>query len=188
MNDISKALRDIVSIMERLGLAYAVIGGIAVRAYGIPRPTYDLDFTVSIPRDRLTELYGSVEASGYSVPENYQSGWVDTVAGMPLVKIRCYLQGQGVDVDVFLAETPFQQEIVNRRRLVETLDGSVWLASPEDVVLLKLLAYRSRDISDVNDILFTHGQLDKDYLLHWAERIGVTNRLEDAFRKYEEMT
>jgi hypothetical protein len=48
MNDVATALRDIANALERLGLKYAVIGGIAVRAYGIPRPTYDVDFTVAI--------------------------------------------------------------------------------------------------------------------------------------------
>jgi hypothetical protein len=48
MNDVVAALQDLSGIMERLGLTYAVIGGIAVRAYGIPRPTYDVDFMLAI--------------------------------------------------------------------------------------------------------------------------------------------
>lgn len=187
MNDITAALKDIAGILERIGLTYAVIGGVAVRAYGIPRPTYDLDFTLAIPRDRLAEFYNSVEERGYTVPENYRSGWVDTVAGMPLVKIKCYIQGHGVDVDVFLAETPFQQEILKRRQIVETPDGIAWLASPEDVVLLKLLAWRPRDVSDVGDVLFTQGELDNDYLRQWAGRLGVIDRLDEAVRRYHEM-
>lgn len=187
MNDISTALRDVAAILERFGLTYAVIGGLAVRAYGIPRPTFDLDFILAIARERLAELFAALEEAGYTVPENYQSGWVDSVAGVPLVKIRCYLQGQGVDVDVFLAETPFQQEVLARRKLVETPDGQTWLASPEDVVLLKLLAKRSRDLLDVSDILFSQGDLDRDYLHRWAGQLGVQQHLRDALRQYDEM-
>ncbi|MBP86191.1 MAG: hypothetical protein CMJ64_05665 [Planctomycetaceae bacterium] len=186
MNDVALTLRDLADVMEGLGLTYAVIGGIAVRAYGIPRPTFDLDFTLAIPRDRLPELFGAVEKRGYSVPDSYQTGWVDPVAKMPLVKVRCYLQGQGVDVDMFLAETPFQQEVLKRRQLVETPDGNAWLATPEDVVLLKLLANRPRDILDVNDILFTLGELDRDYLRTWDERLGVRSGLDDVLRQYDE--
>jgi len=69
-----------------LWLRYAVMGGMAVRVYGIPRPTHDIDFTVAVPRDRLPELYAAVQALGYMVPEPYLQGWVDQVAGMPLVK------------------------------------------------------------------------------------------------------
>lgn len=187
MNDVVQTLRDLAGILERLGLDYAVIGGIAVRAYAIPRPTFDIDFTLAIPRERLPELFREVEKHGYSVPDSYQTGWVDTVAKMPLVKVRCHLQGHGVDVDMFLAENAFQQEILKRRQWVQTPDGDIWLASPEDVVLLKLLANRGRDAVDVNDILFTQGELDRDYMQHWAQWLDVSDRLEDALREYEDM-
>jgi hypothetical protein len=187
MNDVVQTLRDFGGILERLNLTYAVIGGIAVRAYGIPRPTFDIDFTLAIPRERLPEFFNSVEEHGYTVPDSYRSGWVDLVADMPLVKVRCYIQGQGVDVDVFLAENDYQREILARRSLVETPDGDVWLASPEDIVLLKLLASRGRDLSDVNDILFTQGTLDDEYLRRWARWLDISGRLEEAFRLRDEM-
>jgi len=182
MNEVARTLKDFGGILERLGLSFAVIGGIAVRAYAIPRPTFDIDFTLAIPRQRLAELFREVEQCGYSVPESYQSGCVDAIAKIPLVKIRRYLQGQGVDIDIFLAENYFLKEVVRRRRWVETPDAGVWLASPEDVVLLKLLSNRGRDAVDVTDVLFTQGDVDRDYMRHWAHWLGVTDRLEDAFR------
>jgi hypothetical protein len=40
---LSETLRDFVQLFDGLHLPYAVMGGIAVRVYGIPRPTYDVD-------------------------------------------------------------------------------------------------------------------------------------------------
>ena len=188
MNDIGVALRDITAVMERLGISYAVIGGVAVRAYGIPRPTFDLDFTIEISRDRLTEIFDAVESDGYTVAESYRSGWIDEVGGMPLVKFRCYIQGQGVDVDVFIAEKPFQREILRRRQRVETPDGDAWLASPEDIVLLKLLAHRPRDLVEIGDILFSQGELDRDYLRRWADQLGVRASLETVLKQLDELS
>ena len=74
MNDMVGALRDLVRIVEQLGLSYAVIGGIAVRAYKIPRPTYDLDFVVAISRARLAEIFDALEERGYTIAEAYQQG------------------------------------------------------------------------------------------------------------------
>jgi hypothetical protein len=178
MTDLRRALADCVSLFDRMKLPYIVMGGIAVRVYGIPRPTYDIDFTLAIPRERLPELYAALQSGGYTVPEAYTRGWVDQVAGMPPVKFRLYLQERGVDVDVFLAESAFQREILARRRQA-TLDGiPVWLVSPEDLILLKLLAGRPRDLADVSDVLFTQGQLDESYLRHWAEGLGTRETLE----------
>ena len=195
MKEVAETLNELAGVFERFGLPYAVIGGIAVRAYAIPRPTFDVDFTVAVPRARLPEVFAAVEEEGYTaaveeegytVPQSYQSGWVDSVAGMPLVKFRFFVKERGVDADIFLAETDFQKEIVKRRKMVETPDGNVWLATPEDVVLLKVIANRGRDLSDVNDILFTQGQLDDDYMRKWAVELGVEERLRDIMTQYHE--
>ncbi len=180
MKDIVEALRDTVSLLERLGAPYAVMGGLAVRVYGIPRPTYDIDITAAIDRSRLVELFQAWQALGYSVAEQHLAGWVDRVADMPLVKARLFLQGRSLDIDVFLSESLFQEQILARRRR-EAIEGlQVWLVSPEDLVLLKLLSFRPRDVSDIGDVLFTQGQLDEAYLRHWAERLGVLDRLENV--------
>jgi hypothetical protein len=44
---------------------------------------------------------------------------VDEIAGMPLVKFRLFLQQHGIDMDVFLAESPYQQELISRRRAAD---------------------------------------------------------------------
>jgi hypothetical protein len=178
MIDLGRALCDFALLFDRMNLPYAVMGGVAVRVYGIPRATYDVDFTLAIPRERLQELYAAIRSLGYTVPEEYAGGWVDQIAGMPLVKFRLYLQGHGVDIDVFLAESVFQGELLARRRQA-ILDGaSVYLVSPEDLILLKLLAARPRDFADIGDVLFTQGRLDQAYLRHWADQLGTREKLE----------
>src|SRR5687768_790130 len=71
MNELSKAIEDIVGLFDSLALQYAIMGGIAVRVYGIPRATYDVDFTAAISRESLPELFRRVQALGYSVPEPF---------------------------------------------------------------------------------------------------------------------
>jgi predicted nucleotidyltransferase len=180
MSDLSKALADFTTLFDRMGIPYVVMGGMAVRVYGIPRATYDIDFTVGVPRDRLAKLYEAIRALGYTVPEQYETGWVDVVAGMSLVKARLYLTEIGIDVDLFLAESAFQEEVLKRRRLVQLETARVWFISPEDLILLKLLASRPRDRGDIADILFTQGQLDTEYMRRWAEQLGIRDALEEA--------
>ncbi len=180
MTDLPRALRACVALLERMGLPYAVMGGLAVRVYGIPRATYDIDITVAIERDRLAELYEALTALGYTVPELYASGWVDQVAGMPVVKARLFNHTGGLDLDLFLAETPYQRQLLARRVRAEVDGSTVWLVSPEDLILLKLVANRPRDQGDVADIFFVQGQLDEPYLRHWAGELGVTDRLDRA--------
>jgi hypothetical protein len=180
MDDLVRVIADACLTFETRGLTFAIMGGIAVRAYGIPRATYDVDVVVAAPRTELPALFAAIRERGYTVPEVYDSGWVDTVAGMPLVKFRLYLQGRGIDIDVFLAESQFLKSVLSRRRREMVDDLGVWLVSPEDLILLKLIASRPRDIADVGDVLFTSGQLDEPYMREWADRLGIRNRLDHA--------
>jgi hypothetical protein len=61
-----------------------------------------------------------------------------------------------------------------------------WLVSPEDLILLKLIAGRPRDYGDIEDIFFVQGQLDESYLRRWAAPLGITDRLEQALRDAKE--
>jgi hypothetical protein len=131
MNGLSQALGQLSQLLEQMGLPYAVMGGLAVRLYGIPRATYDIDLTVAIERARLPDLFQAAEGLGYSVPEAYSSGWTDQVAGMPLIKLRLYLEGHGIDIDIFLAETTFQRVLLQRRRREETDIGPSGLSAPK---------------------------------------------------------
>lgn len=180
MTGILGALEALGGLFESMSLPYAVMGGIAVRVYALPRPTYDVDFTLAIARERLPELYDAVRKLQITVPDAYERGWVDTVAGMPVVKFRLYLQDHGIDIDVFLAESDFQQQLLTRRRRVDVNGFSAWVVSPEDLILLKLIASRYRDVSDVQDILLVQGRLDVEYMRQWADQLDIRERLDEA--------
>jgi len=181
VSNLEQMLRRMIDCFERLGLPYVVMGGLAVRIHALPRPTYDVDFTLSIPRSDLYKLFDAVQDMGLTVPSQYLSGWVDEVADMPLVKFRTFLaDGKGIDVDVFLAETDFQTNVMNNRLSVD-LDGKpIWVVKPEDLLLLKLLASRPRDLIDVADLIFIQGQLNEPYLHDWANKLNINDRLEKA--------
>lgn len=97
-----------------------------------------------------------------------------------------YLEGHGIDVDIFLAESRFQESLLARRQREDFEGGRIWFVSPEDLILLKLVAGRPRDLIDVQDILFTQGQLDETYLRRWAAALGVTERLEEALHQWHD--
>lgn len=186
MKDLTQSLSEIAGICESLSARYAVMGGIAVRIHGIPRPTHDVDFTVALDRERLADFFQRAIVAGYTVAEPYLRGRVDQVAGMPLVKLRMYLEDHGIDVDIFLAESKFQESLLARRQREDYEGRQIWFVSQEDLILLKLIAGRPRDLVDVQDVLFTQGQLDEAYLRRWAAVLGVTERLEEALRQWRD--
>jgi len=180
MTDLTAVIHDLVALFSRLCLPSAIMGGIAVRAHGLPRPTFDVDFVLAVPRERLADLFAAIEESGYTVPDRYRGGWVDSVGGMPLFKVRLFLEGRGIDADIFLMENDFQREVMSRRMPEEVEGRPVQLITAEDLILFKLLAGRPRDLLDIKDVFFMQGQLDEAYMRRWAGPLGVAEHLEQA--------
>ena len=184
MDQLLKALQDIIGLFERLAIEYVVMGGLAARAHGIPRATYDIDFTIAIEDEKLPGLYAEAQGLGYSIPDHQLGGWTDRVSGMPIVKFYLFIEGRKIDIDVFLARSDFQKEVLKRRQ-VERVNGiTLWMVSAEDLILLKLLASRPRDLADVADVLFTQDQLDEAYLRDWADRLHLRDALEKALSEF----
>jgi len=185
MSDLVRTIHEFADLFDRLGMPYAIMGGWAVRVYALPRPTYDIDFTIAAPSERLQELYSEVSGLGCTVPDQFLGGWIDRVADMPLVKFRLYVEGHGLDIDVFLAESPYQEEVLRRRRLHELRGRPVQFVSPEDLVLLKLIAARSRDLGDIEDVMLARPDIDEAYMRRWAGPLGVEEKLEEVLASRE---
>lgn len=180
MKGLDEVTRDFVGLFERMGVPYAIMGGMAVRIHALPRPTFDVDFTASISREDLPEVYRAVEDLGFSIPAAQADGWVDAVRGLPVIKFQWFIASHVIDVDVFLAETPFQNELLKRRQRHGAEGWEGWFVTAEDLILLKLLADRPKDRVDIGDILLLQPKLDEAYLREWAGRLGVGNELETA--------
>lgn len=179
------ALQRVVRALDQARIPYAILGGLAVRVYAIPRFTSDIDLMIDLDRADIPRLWQSLESAGCEVSETFRSGWLDEVSGLPLIHVTMPVQKSWIEVDLFLAECGFQRSIMERRKTIDTPAGPMSFASPEDLILLKLLAGRPKDLIDVQDILFTMGELDRPYLVKWAESLEIGPALQQALRDHD---
>jgi hypothetical protein len=74
---------------------------------------------------------------------------------------------------------PHEEAALARRRTLHLLGVSVWVCSPEDLILLKLKASRPHDFEDALGIVMNpHLQLDLAYLWDWADQLGLHGELQ----------
>lgn len=184
MKKVTETLHEVIELLDRLEIEYAIMGGFAVRAYGVPRPTYDVDLMLELPPDSLKSLFQELRDCDFEIPDVYETGWVDQLKGMPLLKVRRYMEGETLDIDLFLAESGFLAEVMKRRCRIDAEGKMLWVITPEDIVLLKLLAGRPRDLGDVEDVFFMQAPLDEVYMRSWAEDLGVEAELEEVLSEH----
>ncbi len=81
-SDVQRALEKIARLLERDGIPYAVLGGMALNAYGYRRLTVDVD--VLLTREGLEEFQGKHLGLGYVQKFPGSKGLRDTENGVPI--------------------------------------------------------------------------------------------------------
>jgi hypothetical protein len=154
-------------ILSQLGLQWAVIGGMGARQYRLePRATVDLDFVA----DRLSELMDVLEDNAFTFRVLRERD------GTPYL-----LQGttpDGMHFDIYGAHTDFEKSVLERH-----MDN---VASPEDIIVYKLMAWRPQDRDDVAAILAAQPNLDHAYIEHWAQAWDVLDNWHQALVAHNE--
>jgi hypothetical protein len=165
-------LTTIARLLEQAAVPYVVIGAHAVNAWVEPRITADIDVTAAVDGGGMTRLTNTLVAEEWSVGRAHG---VTQPSGPDFV--RFISSDAVITLEVQAAKTDFQREVI--RRAVMTDDG-VRVASPEDLIVLKLIANRPKDQVDLL-ALAALPDLDWPYVERWADAWGVRALL-DALR------
>ncbi len=144
-------------------LPHALIGGHAVIAWSLPRQTDDYDFIVAAERDAIARIQASLEGQGLRIVRMQNPS---AASGPDFVQLRT--DGNTFQIDLQTAKTEYQV-LVMQRAAVDARYG-ISVATPEDLIVLKLLAMRSQDQRDIAVLVEgLRNELDWAYIEHWAQ-------------------
>jgi len=172
-------------LMERLGIAYVIVGSTASALHGEPRATLDVDFTVRMPPGSLEPLCSALEKEFHvdrrAFAEGLRTGFpCNAIHRTHHVKLDLYMRR---DEGIYAEE----RRRARRMRLTKDPQSEANVASPEDTVLQKLSWYRKggevsdRQWRDVLGVLKAQGaRLERTYLREWGGELGVLDLLERA--------
>lgn len=167
---VAELLADLSSGLDRLGAAWYLFGARAAILHGAARLTADVDVTVRMPDATSNQaLVAALEPAGFR-PRIADPGFIERTRVVPFVHARTSLP-----LDVVLAGPGLEDRFL-ARVIVRTIDGvHVPVASAEDIVVMKVLAGRAKDIDDVVAIAAAYAEsLDVQYVR------GTLGELEQA--------
>lgn len=152
-----------------------LFGAQAVVVYGRPRLTADIDITIDLEPEAAMLLVGRLRAAGF-VPrvEDLQS-FLQRTRVLPLVHEKT-----GIPIDAVLGGAGIEREFLAHARTLEFGGLKLPVISPEDLVVTKILAGRSKDLEDARSVLTEQGSgLDLDRVRRWL------SLLEEALDRWD---
>lgn len=173
-----EAVARVARFAAELAKPCALIGGVAVIARVFVRATKDIDLLVSCPASEARTLLDVARRHGYEWEESDLQDFLD--AGL----LRMWgppSRREGLGLDILLTDSALDEDAVRRATVVEVLGTKIAVATPEDLLLMKIDANRPIDLDDVIAIKDALGdRLDLAYVRAQADRLGpdVRKRLD----------
>lgn len=152
--ELFEALERISSTFVEKSIRYALIGGFATLLRGRPRFTQDIDFILDVPQLKLPGLLDALLERGFTLD--------------PVTIIREYVQYGitkfyfgNIRVDWLKPTLPLYARALNDANDVVWENGQILhVATPEGLILTKMLAFRSQDQADIEILISANPTLD----------------------------
>ena len=165
---VADLLTALAPIARRWGRWY-VFDAQAVVLYGVPRLSADVDVTLEVAPESVERFVTEMQTAGFSlrIPD---PDFVRRTRVIPFVHDQ-----SGMPLDVVLSASGLEEDFLARSRPTSIGTETVPVIAPDDLIIAKVLAGRSKDIDDAAALWRLHGNsLDADGIR------SVLKQLEEA--------
>jgi hypothetical protein len=180
-SSVADLLADLVRAFDALAMPWYVFGAQAAIVYGVARLTADVDVTVRAPDGvSATTWLPAVEACGFS-RRFTDPAFAEQSRVLPLVHTTT-----GLPVDIVLAGPGLEDEFLARAVSLSVDGVRVPVVEVSDLVILKVLAARPKDVEDVVTLLRVQGrQIDIDRVREVLRMLEAALGQSDLLAEFE---
>ncbi len=171
---LTELLTSTIERLDRTGVPYMVTGSLASTYHGEPRATRDLDVVIDPTPESLGALVHALAEAGF---------YVDRAAAFEALRSRTQFNAIGPDalkIDFIIRQDrPFSAEEFGRRQAANLLGTPGYVATVEDMIIVKLEWARASDshrqLRDVAGMVEVAGRrIDQTYVERWTAILGLT--------------
>lgn len=154
-------------LLQKFNQRGVIIGGVAVGFLGKPRYTADVDAVFLLS---TKDIPGFLElARAENIIPRIQNA--EDFARKSRVLLLKYTPTE-TEVDISLGIMPFEEEMVERGSVKSFANISARLPTPEDLIIMKAIAHRPKDIEDIRTIVDKYPDLDQHRIEHWVKKFA----------------
>jgi hypothetical protein len=174
-----EAIQALAAALRQIKAPGMIIGGIAVIARGVPRLTVDADATVWGEQVDLDDLVQILDQ--HQIVPRIQDA-LNFARQRQVLLLRH--DPSGTPIEVSIAWLPFEKEALGKATLIRFAGTEIPVATAEDLVIYKALAWRDQDRYDIERLIVLHGKtMDLERIRSFVEQFAEI--LEDPQRVQE---
>ncbi|MGC1378347.1 MAG: nucleotidyl transferase AbiEii/AbiGii toxin family protein [Anaerolineales bacterium] len=171
-----KPLIALQGLLTRFGDQGVIIGGIASGFLGKPRMTVDLDAMFLASFADIPRIIELARAEGI---EPRAQNMVEFAHKSRVLLMRH--TESGANIDISLGVLAFEEEMVERSIEYKVASFSVRLPTPEDLIIMKAVAHRPKDLEDIRNIAVKHPKLDTARIEQYVKAFAEILELPDLW-------
>lgn len=167
-------------LLNDQGIPWALIGGAAMPLRGRIRSTRDLD--VLLRPQAMADLIEKLRESGFAHhprADRHRLEMVDLYRFWYPISDEASL---GLDIQVPREVNGLLDNVLHHATCVMLNGVGIQTATAEDLILLKLLAFRPIDRADAIELLELNPDLNREYLGSAARELGLNDRWDDVLK------
>lgn len=146
IDPLASALDDVVDVIVHAGVDYVLIGGLATGFRSRPRYTKDIDLLIDVPSVVLPAVLDSLGHRGFEFD-------MRQVIEEFTLHHMTVLWRDRVRLDLLKPVLPAYRHVLERATTEEGPNGPIRVATAEGLILLKLLAFRLQDQTDIEALV-----------------------------------
>lgn len=168
-------LRHAARCFEKHGIPYFITGAVAAIAYGEPRLTNDIDIVVDLPAEDIPKLKSCYPEDEFYFEEDSARRAVRQRSQFNIIHPK---SGLKIDVMVAKGDAFDKSRFLRARKLRPVEDMEIPFASPEDVILKKMVFFKEgasdKHLRDIAGILKISGDIiDLAYIDKWTRHLDL---------------
>jgi predicted nucleotidyltransferase len=180
LSPLLKALRDLVTWLQSKHVPGIIIGGVAASILGRPRMTRDIDALVLLEEKYWDNFLLDGAKFGF-VPR--LTDCLNFARKSRVLLVRHKLSG--IDVDITFGTLAFEKEAITRAVWLDLKKIRLPLPVPEDLIIMKAIAHRPRDLADIESILDVHTKLNLRRVRQWVKEFSSAIEMPEILNDLE---
>jgi hypothetical protein len=176
------ALADLMKWLDATKTPSMVIGGVAASVLGRPRLTQDVDALVILPEGEWANAVST--AARHGILPRIENP-LDFARRSRVLLMR-HVES-GIDIDVTFGGLSFEQAAIDNSKAHDIGGLRLRLPRVEDLLIMKAVARRPKDLQDIEGLLAAHPEADVAIVRQWVSEFATAMSASDMLDDFEKL-